>query len=221
MDAYNEFDDLLQICLTDGIITDQEREVLLKKAETLGIDIDEAKFLIDAAQQQFDQKINELASKQRVKTCPFCGNPISKVSEICPHCGNSITAEASKDLRQIIDNLEDALIAMKSGKNILKAKFKVDKYIRRAKMYYVNNPKVQKLLKEVETENQEVEKKTSKLLILLIACIAVIIGIVIFHYNKPHENQKLADEQVVMMSEELEKLISNNDLHSAAHKLHE
>ena len=37
-----EFEELLKVALTDGIITPAERQVLLKKAVNLGMDADEA-----------------------------------------------------------------------------------------------------------------------------------------------------------------------------------
>ena len=42
-----EFKKLLQVAAADGVITDREKELLLKKAESLGIDIIEAELLIE------------------------------------------------------------------------------------------------------------------------------------------------------------------------------
>lgn len=37
------------------------------------------------------------------------------MTDKCPECGQYITPEATKELEDILDNLEEALINMKSG----------------------------------------------------------------------------------------------------------
>jgi methionyl-tRNA synthetase len=134
MEEYKEFYKLLEICLTDGVITAKEREVLLKKAESLGMDPDEANLIIDAAQQKADNKVQTAVSKQRGKSCPFCGGAIPQLTDRCPHCGETISAEASEELLALLDKLEDALISFKTGQDVEKSRAEVEKYIRRAKM---------------------------------------------------------------------------------------
>lgn len=149
MDAYDEFNDLLNICLTDGVITDKEQEALYRKAASLGIDLEEAKFLINAAQQKFDKRIYELASRQRVASCPFCGNPIPKKTETCPHCQKSITHEAKVQLKELFVELEGVHDLIQTGRYTSRAKRKSEKYICKAQLYYGDNPKMQKLLNEI------------------------------------------------------------------------
>lgn len=107
--------------------------------------------------------------KQKGKTCPFCGGSVPQLTDKCPHCGGSITPEASKELQEIFDNLEEALVDFKSGKDIAKSKATVERFMRKAKMYYGNNPKIQKLLEEVEMEYAKAEK-AAKTRIFLIIC---------------------------------------------------
>lgn len=154
-----ELTDLVEEYLTDGIISTKERQVLLKKAVALGVDADEFDLYIDAQQQKADQVVDAAASKKRGKTCPFCGGTVPQLVDKCPHCGETITAEASTELQEIFDHLEDALVALKSQKDTAKSKAEVERYSRKAKMYYENNPKVQKLLKEIESEVQLAEER--------------------------------------------------------------
>lgn len=150
-----ELTDLVEEYLTDGIISTKERQVLLKKAQQLGVDVDEFDLYIDAQQQKADQTVDAAAAKKRGKTCPFCGGVVPQLTDKCPHCGETITAEASEELQEIFDNLEEALIDFKSGKDIAKSKAVVERYVRKAKMYYENNPKVHKLLAEVQEESEK------------------------------------------------------------------
>lgn len=157
-----ELTDLVEEYLTDGIISTKERQVLLKKAQQLGVDVDEFDLYIDAQQQKADQTVDAAAAKKRGKTCPFCGGVVPQLTDKCPHCGETITAEASEELQEIFDNLEEALVDFKSGKDIEKSKAVVERYVRKAKMYYENNPKVQKLLAEVQRETENAEKDNVK-----------------------------------------------------------
>lgn len=149
-----ELDELIKEYLTDGVITSKERQVLLKKAQQMGLDVDEIDLYIDAQQQKVDQAAEATKRKARGKSCPFCGAVIPLLADKCPECGKNITPEASKELEEIFENLENALVEFKSGKDIGKNKANVERYVRKARTYYENNPKVQKLLAEIEEEKE-------------------------------------------------------------------
>lgn len=153
-----ELNALIQQYLTDGVLTDKERQVILNKAEKMGLDRDEIGLYLDAEVQKIDQQTDAAVRKQKGKTCPFCGGSVPQLADKCPHCGENITPEASKELQEIFDNLEEALVDFKSGKDIAKSKATVERFMRKAKMYYGNNPKIQKLLEEVEMESAKAEK---------------------------------------------------------------
>ena len=153
-----ELNELIQEYLTDGVLTDKERQVILRKAEGMGLDRDEIDLYLDAQVQKIDQATDAAARKQKGKQCPYCGGSVPQLTDKCPHCGENITAEASSELQDIFDNLEEALVDFKAGKDIAKSKATVERFMRKAKMYYGNNPKIQKLLEEVETESLKAEK---------------------------------------------------------------
>ena len=166
-----ELDDLIQEYLTDGIISAKERQVLLNKAVSLGLNVDEVDLYIDAQQQKADQAVAAAMNKRRGKTCPYCGSSIPELTDKCPNCGGNITPEASKELEEIFEELEDALVNFKSGDedSVSRSKAEVERYVRKAKMYYGNNPKVQRMLEEVEAESaaadEEIKKNARKKLI--------------------------------------------------------
>ena len=158
-----ELDALIQEYLTDGVLTDKERQVILKKAEGFGLDRDEIDLFLDAQVQKIDQASDAAVRRQKGKACPYCGAPIPQLADKCPECGQFITPEASAELKEIIDNLEEALIDLKSGKDIERSKATVERYARKAKLYYSNNPKIKPLLEEVEEETINAEKKGKSL----------------------------------------------------------
>ena len=158
-----ELDALIQEYLTDGVLTDKERAVILKKAEGMGLDHDEIDLYLDAQIQKIDQASDTAMRRMKSKACPYCGAPIPQLTDKCPACGQFITPEASDELKEIIDNLEEALVQFKSGKDLAKSKATVERYARKAKMYFSNNPKIKALLAEVEEEMAIAEKEVKSL----------------------------------------------------------
>ena len=154
-----ELDQLIQEYLTDGVLTNKEREVILRKAEAMNLDRDEIDLYLDAQVQKIDQATDAVIRKQKGKSCPYCGAPVPQLADKCPECGQFITPEASEELQDILDNLEEALVDFKAGKDFERSRATVERYIRKAKMYYSNNPKIKPLLAEVENEISVVEKR--------------------------------------------------------------
>ncbi len=153
-----ELDALIQQYLTDGVLTEKERQVILRKAESMGLNRDEIDLYLDAEVQKIDQATDAAVRKQKSKSCPYCGAPIPQLADKCPECGQFITPEASKELQEILDNLEEALVDFKSGRNIDRSKAIVERYSRKAELYYSNNPKIKPLLTKVEEELGKAEK---------------------------------------------------------------
>lgn len=154
-----ELEALIKEYLTDGTLTDKERQVILKKAVAMGLDRDEIDLYLDAQVQKIDQATDAAVRQQKGHQCPHCGAYVSQMTDKCPGCGQYITPEATKELEEILDKLEDALVSMKSWKDFDKNKAIVERYERKARMYYSNHPKVKALLAEVEGEKLKAESQ--------------------------------------------------------------
>ena len=115
--------DLVQEYLTDGVITAKERQVLINKAKTLGVDPDEFDLYIDAQEQKLQNVAAEEAKKQKGKVCPFCQASLPMFADKCPECGGNITPEASKEVEELINTLEQALVDFKGVAEKKKAGF--------------------------------------------------------------------------------------------------
>lgn len=155
----NELDALIKEYLTDGVLTAKEREVVLKKAVSMGLDRDEIDLYLDAQVQKIEQSADAAARRQKGKACPYCGASIPQLTDKCPHCGQDITADANQDLQEIFDKLEEALVDLKDAQAYKRNKAIIERYARKAKMYYGSNPKVQTLLQEIEIETEKAEKQ--------------------------------------------------------------
>lgn len=154
-----ELEALIKEYLTDGALTDKERQVILKKAVAMGLDRDEIDLYLDAQVQKIDQATDAAVRRQKGKQCPHCGAYVSQMTDKCPSCGQYITPEATKELEEILDKLEDALVSMKSWKDFDKNKAVVERYERKARMYYSNHPKIKALLAEVAEEKLRAESQ--------------------------------------------------------------
>ena len=214
--------DLVQEYLTDGVITAKERQVLINKAMTLGVDPNEFDLYIDAQEQKQQPASAEAAKQQKGRMCPFCQASLPMFADKCPECGGNITPEASKEVEELINTLENALVSFKaaaenkkdtfnmnSNKQALKSlqdmknvfsgkglaatkdttnqvyatkKAEVERYIRKAKMYYNNNKTVNYLVAEVETAIADSEKSIAAAKKNKTNIIASIVGALILFY---------------------------------------
>lgn len=236
-----ELNALIQQYLTDGVLTAKERQVILNKAEKMGIDRDEIDLYLDAEVQKIDQQTDAAVRKQKGKTCPFCGGSVPQLTDKCPHCGENITPEASSELQEIVDNLEEALVDFKSGNDIAKSKATVERFMRKAKLYYGNNPKIQKLLEDVEMESLEAEnvakanarkntfvkiltynwRITATVIIVALIGIITLFGVLYDEYKIAQKEAQIAqnEAQIENLSEEVSELVDDGNLDKANNKL--
>ena len=221
-----ELDDLIKEYLTDGIISAKERQVLLNKAQELGLNVEEVDLYIDAQKQKVDQEKDATVSKRRGKTCPYCGESIPELTDKCPYCGKNITPEASEELKSLIHDLqyylERYIQRPRDGR-----KAEVESYIRKAKMYYGNNPKVQCLVKETEESIKETianGKKVIRNTFIVLACLILFCFMCMIpafisensEESKAHRQElNVANKQVEELGDQVVELIGTGDLDSA------
>ena len=125
---YNEeLEALIDAALADGVLTDKEKQVLFKKAQSLGVDLDEFELVLEgrlakAQKQQAEQKAAKQSTKfGSMKKCPSCGAPIQNFQTKCPECGyefRDVEANATaKGLQKLLDDI--AASDKSSGKSLL------------------------------------------------------------------------------------------------------
>lgn len=93
---YNEqIEALISAALADGMLTEKEKQVLFKKAQSQGIDLDEFEMVLDARLVELEkaEKAKAAASAPKsnkvgdVKKCPNCGAIVQSYLGACPECG--------------------------------------------------------------------------------------------------------------------------------------
>ncbi len=101
-----ELNNLIDAALTDGILTDQERAVIKKRALLEGYDPDEVDIYINSRMQQM--QIDAQGAVAKVRKCPACGAIISYMQTRCPQCGTEITnVGATKSVQKLSDMINE------------------------------------------------------------------------------------------------------------------
>lgn len=116
---------LIDLALADGVLTDKEKHVLFKKAETLGVDQDEFEMVLDAklhlAQKQTTQAnipqppVQEQMQEKKsdkfgdMKKCPSCGSPVSSFTTRCQDCGHDFkNVQSNSSINKLFELLNEA-----------------------------------------------------------------------------------------------------------------
>ncbi len=93
---YNEqIEGLMSAALADGVLTEREKQILFKKAQSQGIDLDEFEMVLDARLVELQKAEKEKAEKSApkstkygdVRKCPVCGALVPALATSCPECG--------------------------------------------------------------------------------------------------------------------------------------
>ena len=102
-----EMESLIELALVDGKLTEKEKNILFKRAQAKGIDLDEFEMVLDARlyqinqQQQQQQQASPSTPKSNkhgdVKKCPACGAIIAAYSTRCRECGHDFSNIAANN----------------------------------------------------------------------------------------------------------------------------
>ena len=102
---------LIEIALEDGVLTDKERSVLFKKAQSLGIDSDEFEMVLESrlkarlGSQQPEKKQEKFGT---ILKCPSCGSPVPAFTTKCKDCEHEFrNISANKSLSNLATKLEN------------------------------------------------------------------------------------------------------------------
>lgn len=105
-----QLQNLIDLALADGEITEKERAVIIKKGMKLGYDLDELEVILDG---HLD-KISEKLKSKKPSKCPSCGEIISGISYVCKSCGYVISENRETKVVEDIRILEEVIIEIKS-----------------------------------------------------------------------------------------------------------
>ena len=97
---YNEkIEMLINAALADGVLTEKEKQILFKRAQEQGIDLDEFEMVLDARLVELQKAEKERAATSApkstkfgdVRKCPVCGALVPALAVSCAECGYEFT----------------------------------------------------------------------------------------------------------------------------------
>jgi hypothetical protein len=119
---YNEqLENLINLALADGELTEKEKQILFKKAEAAGIDLDEFEMVLDAKLAE-RKKVAQpsptpVASAPKsdkfgdIRKCPACGSMLQSFQTKCDDCGHEFSnVQAVGSAQKLFDLLQAAAL---------------------------------------------------------------------------------------------------------------
>lgn len=113
---YNEqLENLISAALADGELTEKEKQILFKRAESMGIDLDEFEMVLDSrlALLEKENKAAEAVAAPKsnkfgdIRKCPACGAILQSFQTACPDCGHEfINVESVQSAQKLFDQLQ-------------------------------------------------------------------------------------------------------------------
>ena len=115
-----KLESLIEAALIDGILTEKEKQILLKKAKALGIDLDEFEMVLDARLYEKQKTMQASAPLPPtlpktpqsdkygdLEKCPSCGAMVESFKTSCGYCGHEFTnVDASQNITKFFEKLD-------------------------------------------------------------------------------------------------------------------
>ena len=113
-----ELETLIDAALADGELTEKEKQVLFKRAQSEGIDLDEFEMILDGKLQKLKKTNQEKAESSApksnkfgdIKKCPSCGAIVQSYQGACPECGYAFEDISANSSAQKLMNKIDAIL---------------------------------------------------------------------------------------------------------------
>lgn len=113
---YNpDLEALIDAALADGELTEKEKQILFKKAQAMGVDLDEFEMVLDARLVKLKKAEQEKAASSApksnklgdVKKCPACGAIVQSYQGVCSECGYAFEGtDANSSVKELSSLLQ-------------------------------------------------------------------------------------------------------------------
>jgi hypothetical protein len=113
-----EIENLIEMALADGQVTNKEREIILRKATTLGLNLDEVEMILDGRIALMKKEMNaskievDIPAKKQNKQgevikCPSCGAPVDSFTTKCIACDHVFReVEANSNVKKLFNDFQ-------------------------------------------------------------------------------------------------------------------
>lgn len=145
-----QLENLIDIALADGELTEKKKQVLFNKAESMGIDHDEFEMVLDArlAKLQKSEKSASASNKLgEIKKCPACGSIVKGGMAVCEDCGYAF------------DNVGPT----RTAERLFEELQKIDRPAEDPSKYKGSNPLLKVVDSFTRSEDSDIEKAQKKM----------------------------------------------------------
>lgn len=106
---HTDLENLINIALADGELSDKERAIILRKAESLGEDKDEVEMILEGKLAQLKKQTrSSQESAGNIIKCPQCKADIPSFTTKCEFCGHEFrNLESSNSIKLFFEKLEN------------------------------------------------------------------------------------------------------------------
>lgn len=103
-----EIEKLIDFAISDGQVTEKERNVIFKKASELGVDQDEVEMVLEGRLHQIQASSSKPTKEKvgKIKTCPACGSTVPPFVDNCKDCGNIFRNDSLNELTTSVKGSE-------------------------------------------------------------------------------------------------------------------
>lgn len=104
-----EIEKLIDFAIADGQITEKERNVILKKANELGVETDEVEMVLDGKLHQIEaNKPKDKVKVGNISICPACGATVKSMVISCSACGHEFSnTNSNKSISKLLNELNN------------------------------------------------------------------------------------------------------------------
>ena len=111
-----QLEKLVDMALVDGVITEKEKDILVKRAKSLGADLDEFEMYLDSRLASLSNTQNTTPSQKKLGDllkCPSCGASVPSLTIICKDCGFEFrNTKANSSVKELSEKLEQASLTV-------------------------------------------------------------------------------------------------------------
>lgn len=121
-----DIDKLIKLALADGEVTENERTIILRKADSLGLDRDEIEMILEGEialhTKHLSDSTTEAKDKSKkegdIKKCPACGTNATSFATKCIDCGHEFrNIQTAKSVNTLVAELEKAEFNARNSKS--------------------------------------------------------------------------------------------------------
>ena len=158
---------LISAALADGVLTEKEKQILFKKAQAQGIDLDEFEMVLDARLVEIEKAEKEKAAAAApkstkygdVRKCPVCGAMVPALATSCPECGYEFSGvEASSSSQKLAQQIDEILQEVAAQKKELQMSGKFSDKVEKGETW---SP-IEKVLRQTEKDGDKRIEETIK-----------------------------------------------------------